>query len=569
MNYRIANVQDFRQYDTRWGKFSYRVLPACMALNGCGATSLADVIYPIKKVDPRDIRKWLLAHGYVSAHDGTYWAGIAACLKAYGFKNVKNHATMSDYFKTMAKGNRVSIVLFRAGTKGGRTYTTGGHFCAIAGYKYVNGKHYLYVCDCGPRGNDKWICYETQMKGLIPQIWSAEIPKTKKITKKKKTVKKTEPKKTEKKTAYKGFDISYVQNGLTKDDFTAAKKAGWDFVVIRLGTVLRGCLYKDQEFESKLKNAKAAGLKVGVYFYSMAKTPADAKKEANFVLKELNKRALSYPVFIDYEDPSIKPTSKATGKKICEAFCKVIEVAGYEAGVYASYNWLKNYIEPIDKKYYVWLAQYPKATYNGRYEMHQYSSSGKVTGIGKTIDVNVSTIKPKKMPETKKEEKPKKTNAQKLADMAVKLAYKDKPEEAKYPTGKPTDEYKKALNKYYPDRKSWGKASRMGAACDVFAGTVIRAAGVDKDFPRGLSSQKSYLKISLHFDEVKKPTIKNLKDGDVIIYEKKSGGGHICIYVNGKIKEASHEKWYGVTTDTVKSRMDTTNKKWLRVYRAK
>lgn len=567
MNYRIETAKNYKQFDTRWAELAYRVLPSCMRLNGCGATALADIISPVKSINPKSTRKWLLEHGYVSAHDGTYWAGISACMKAYGLENVKNVPTMSGFFSELSKGRRVGIILFGKGTKGGRTYTTSGHLCAVTGYKYKNGKHYMYLNDPGPRGNNGFICYETEARGLCLQVWTGKIPEKKKP--KKSTSSKPKKDTSSKPKTYKGFDVSYVQNGLTKKDFEAAKKAGWDFVIIRLGTVLKGCLYKDQEFESKFKNAKAAGIYTGVYFYSMAKTAADAKKEAQYVVKQLNGRELKYPVFIDYEDPSIKPASKAAGKKICEAFCKVIEAAGYEAGVYASYNWLKNYIEPIDKKYYVWLAQYPKATYNGRYEMHQYSSSGKVTGIGKTIDVNVSTIKPKKMPETKKEEKPKKTSTQKIADMAAKLAYKDKPEEAKYPTGKPTDEYKKALNKYYPDRKSWGKASRMGAACDVFAGTVVRAAGVDKDFPRGLSGQKPYLKISPHFDEVKKPTIKNLKDGDIIIYEKKSGGGHICIYVDGKIKEASHEKWYGVTTDTVKSRMDTTNKKWLRVYRAK
>jgi hypothetical protein len=168
------------------------------------------------------------------------------------------------------------------------------------------------------------------------------------------------------------------------------------------------------------------------------------------------------------------------------------------------------------------------------------------------------------------EPKPKaKTNAQKIAEMATKLAYKDKPEEAQFIGGKPTKAYQEALDKYYPNRKGWSAGPKKGAACDVFTGTVIRAAGVDKSFPRALGKQKDYLKNSKLFTEVKDATIKSLKNGDLIIYAKPGNKGHICIFVDGKIKEASIRKWYGVTTNTVKSRMSIDGKKWLKVYRAK
>lgn len=212
------------------------------------------------------------------------------------------------------------------------------------------------------------------------------------IPAKKKAVTKTTTKKatTKKSTKIKGIDISYWQGKISKANFQKALKAGWKFAIIRIG--YNRTLRKDSVFENNYKNATAAGMKVGVYWYSTAITVDQAKAEAKYALKILDKRKLSYPIFIDFEDPSQANLGKKKSKDICEGFCKVIEKAGYKAGVYASYNYLTNKISPIDKKYYVWLAQYPKATYKGRYEMHQYSSTTKVEGIGEKVDVDISTI---------------------------------------------------------------------------------------------------------------------------------------------------------------------------------
>ena len=84
-------------------------------------------------------------------------------------KNVKEQSTMNDAFKVMAKGH-MAVILFRGGTRGGITWTTGGHFLAATGYKVENGKHYLYMRDPGGRDHDGWYCYETTMRGLIPAI---------------------------------------------------------------------------------------------------------------------------------------------------------------------------------------------------------------------------------------------------------------------------------------------------------------------------------------------------------------------------------------------------------------
>ena len=163
----------------------------------------------------------------------------------------------------------------------------------------------------------------------------------------------------------------------------------------------------------------------------------------------------------------------------------------------------------------------------------------------------------------------KKTNGDKIADTASKLAYKTNTSEANYPKGKPTAAYKKALDDVYPNRKSWSTAPRKGASCDVFAGTCVRASGVDKKFPRALESQVKYLAKSDKFKRVYPDSVKELKDGDLIIYARPNGNGHICLFADGKIKEASFQYCYGKTTNTAASRLSKKGKKWVKVYRAK
>ena len=163
-----------------------------------------------------------------------------------------------------------------------------------------------------------------------------------------------------------------------------------------------------------------------------------------------------------------------------------------------------------------------------------------------------------------------KPNSKKLADAAKKICYATPATKAaRYPKGSPKDEYKKALNKVFPDRKKWGAPSRAGASCDVCAATIIRTSGVDKKFPRCLSEQYGYLAGSKKFQQISKPTAGKLKDGDIIIYKRPNNKGHICMYVGGKIKHAAHNKWYPRTTKNVKAMLSMKNKSFVKVYRAK
>lgn len=168
----------FRQYDSRWGSLPYPTKSYSFAGSGCGCCACTHLIIEFdkyKNYTPKNIRPYMVEQGFATKGNGTLWDGITKTLKHYGFKP-KNIPDMADVWKECNKGNRAGILLFRAGTKGGVTWTSGGHYVAFLDYKVVNGKHYFYTKDSGARKNDGWHCYETQMKGLIKQIWVVELP---------------------------------------------------------------------------------------------------------------------------------------------------------------------------------------------------------------------------------------------------------------------------------------------------------------------------------------------------------------------------------------------------------
>lgn len=165
----------YRQYDSRWGRKNYNG-SSSYATAGCGATSCANILHAINpSITPLTTGKYMQTHGYAIRNNGTAWAGIPACLKAFGAQDVRQVDKMADVFKYCAKGY-VGVFLFRGGSKGGITWTTSGHYVAVTGYKYQNKKHYFRTFDSGGRKHDGWYCYETQMRGLIPRIWLCKIP---------------------------------------------------------------------------------------------------------------------------------------------------------------------------------------------------------------------------------------------------------------------------------------------------------------------------------------------------------------------------------------------------------
>lgn len=184
----------------------------------------------------------------------------------------------------------------------------------------------------------------------------------------------------------KCIDVSEWQGNV---DFSKVKKAGIDYVILRAGFG-REATQIDSEFLENYKKAKAAGLKVGAYWYSYATDTADAVKEATACLQVIKGKSFELPVFYDMEDSTQTSLGKATLTKMAKAFLEEIKKAGFSTGIYANANWFSNYLDfdGLYKDYYVWLAQYNDVA-EFKCDIWQYTSSGKVNGVSGNVDMNI------------------------------------------------------------------------------------------------------------------------------------------------------------------------------------
>lgn len=190
-----------------------------------------------------------------------------------------------------------------------------------------------------------------------------------------------------------GIDVSKWNKGI---DWEAVKEDGVKFVIIRCGYrgSKTGALVQDPYFVQNIEGATAAGLKVGVYFFTQAITEIEAVEEASMVLALTEGYQLSMPVFIDTEGSGGRADSLNVTERtaICKAFCDTVESSGGTAGIYASRNWYQTKLKDTTFDPYVkWLAEYRKEPlYKGKYDMWQYTSSGSVSGIEGRVDLNLS-----------------------------------------------------------------------------------------------------------------------------------------------------------------------------------
>ena len=200
----------------------------------------------------------------------------------------------------------------------------------------------------------------------------------------------------------KAIDISSYQIDV---DYEKVKSSGIDMVILRAGYTGYGIeksKNKDTMFETHYKGFTEVGIPIGVYWYSCAYSENEAIIEAKNVLKIIQNKKISLPVFIDVEDdhninePGCSRENQVTiGKQkltsIVNAFCETIETAGEYVGIYASTYWLETMLNMnILNKYDVWVAHWwvSKPTYKGKYGMWQYSSTGKVRGINGNVDMD-------------------------------------------------------------------------------------------------------------------------------------------------------------------------------------
>ena len=193
-----------------------------------------------------------------------------------------------------------------------------------------------------------------------------------------------------------GVDVSQFQGDI--DWGTAARNI--DFAIIRCGYrgYGSGALVLDPMFEQHFTNARNAGLKVGVYFFSQAVNEEEAREEAMGCAYVLNGRKLDYPIYFDTEASGGK-NGRADGlgvedrTKCAIAFCEEVKAQGYKPGVYASTLWFRQRVDLSRLTgYSIWNAHYGVASSPISCDMWQGSCTARIPGYGGQIDVNISYV---------------------------------------------------------------------------------------------------------------------------------------------------------------------------------
>ncbi len=186
-----------------------------------------------------------------------------------------------------------------------------------------------------------------------------------------------------------GLDVSRWQNDI---DFNKVKAAGCDYVIIRIGGYDDDEHYVDKKYIENIKNAKAAGLKVGIYWHAEESTVEETVASTEYLLKTLGGEKLDFPIAYDWEDFQNFENYGMNMHDInnnFEVFCNELEKAGYEACLYSSKNFLEN-TWTNENNHEVWLAHYTDETnYTGDYYMWQHCNDGKIDGISTAADFNV------------------------------------------------------------------------------------------------------------------------------------------------------------------------------------
>lgn len=191
-----------------------------------------------------------------------------------------------------------------------------------------------------------------------------------------------------------GIDVSSHQGEI---DWPTVKAAGMEFAFIRVGYrgYNSGTIHADEQALTNLSEAKAAGLKIGAYFFSQALTEEEAIEEAQFALNMLEGVELDLPLVYDWEYVSESTRTGAmepdTLMTCVRAFCGEVERGGYEPMVYFNQELVKTLLDITElSEYPFWLAMYSgEMTFPYKIDFWQYSDEGSVPGIEGNVDLDL------------------------------------------------------------------------------------------------------------------------------------------------------------------------------------
>ena len=187
-----------------------------------------------------------------------------------------------------------------------------------------------------------------------------------------------------------GIDVSAWQGEI---DWAKVKASGIEFAFIRLGyqADYGGEYTLDRYFKQNVEGALSVGLPIGVYFYTCADGIDEARRQAEWVLEQVNDYELELGIVYDWEewgDFNRAGMSFYTLQKSADAFLEAVEAAGYHGILYGSKNYLEKFWQ--GNNHSVWLAQYyDYPTYNREFEFWQLTDDGKVPGISGMVDLDL------------------------------------------------------------------------------------------------------------------------------------------------------------------------------------
>lgn len=207
------------------------------------------------------------------------------------------------------------------------------------------------------------------------------------------------------KPPYRYIDVSRWQGKITLDGWRKVKAAGYKGVMLRAVGSRNGVPYIDPTFEDNYVNAKAAGLDVGVYYYTNATSEELADRELAVLRKALVGKEMTMPVAVDLESPILAGMPYGDLSNLAAYHLEQIEKIGFYAQLYTYTSYANAHLDMarLAGRWDVWLADYtgktPKVSF--KYTTHQHTSKGSVPGISRTVDLNVTTLNYPKIIKTK------------------------------------------------------------------------------------------------------------------------------------------------------------------------
>ena len=275
-------------------------------------------------------------------------------------------------------------------------------------YYHIKGTNFTILEDtmCADNYDDEPTCtvegnYDLDTVGTYDAVYTATDSSGNKFTKKFKVEVEERKKAEETKIPFEEVKERAKDNKLLIDvskwekdiDWKRVKESGIDYAFIRLGTEKYNTdeMILDPYFEKNYKEAKENGIKIGVYFFTYAKSIKEVEIRANFVVDNLKDKEIDLGVAYDFECWDIYNSMHLSLHKlnnIKDRFMEIIKENGYRPVLYSS----KNYLEEVwDVNTDVWLAHYTEETnYKGDKLIWQFASNGVIPGIDtKTVDVNV------------------------------------------------------------------------------------------------------------------------------------------------------------------------------------